>query len=82
MRRLPCSRKVERAMGIEPTSSAWEAEVMAIIRRPQNWQFYRGLGGDGKRGVLAAGIETGAARPARQPMSKMDESASEAYKPK
>ncbi len=27
---------VERAMGIEPTSSAWEAEVMAIIRRPQN----------------------------------------------
>ena len=28
-------------MGIEPTSSAWEAEVMAIIRRPQNAQFYR-----------------------------------------
>jgi hypothetical protein len=27
---------LERAMGIEPTSSAWEAEVMAIIRRPQN----------------------------------------------
>lgn len=42
MRRLSCSRKVERAMGIEPTSSAWEAEVMAIIRRPQNWRFYRG----------------------------------------
>ena len=43
--------KVERAMGIEPTSSAWEAEVMAIIRRPQNAQFYRGLGGDGKRWI-------------------------------
>ncbi|OXI34016.1 hypothetical protein CFB89_04130 [Burkholderia sp. AU16741] len=54
---------------------------MAIIRRPQNAQFYRDLAGDGKRSVLAAGIETGAARPARQPMSKMDESVSEAYKP-
>lgn len=43
MRGLRCSRKVERAMGIEPTSSAWEAEVMAIIRRPQNAQFYRGF---------------------------------------
>ncbi len=48
-------------MGIEPTSPAWEAEVMAIIRRPQNAQFYRGLGGDGKRGVLAGGSETGVA---------------------
>lgn len=35
-------------MGIEPTSSAWEAEVMAIIRRPRNWRFYRDWGGDGK----------------------------------
>lgn len=61
MRKLLCSRKVERAMGIEPTSSAWEAEVMAIIRRPQNAQFYRGLGGDGKRAVLCGGIETGMA---------------------
>ncbi len=48
-------------MGIEPTSSAWEAEVMAIIRRPQNARFYRGLGGDGKRAVLGGGIETGMA---------------------
>lgn len=61
MRRLQGSRKVERAMGIEPTSSAWEAEVMAIIRRPQSLRFYRGFGGDGKWGVLAAGIETGMA---------------------
>jgi hypothetical protein len=49
-------------MGIEPTSSAWEAEVMAIIRRPQNAQFYRGSGGDGKREVLGGGGETGIAR--------------------
>ena len=27
---------LERAMGIEPTSLAWEARVMAIIRRPQS----------------------------------------------
>ena len=26
-------------MGIEPTSSAWEAEVIAIIRRPQSSQY-------------------------------------------
>lgn len=26
-------------MGIEPMSSAWEAEVMAIIRRPQDACF-------------------------------------------
>ena len=25
---------MERTMGIEPTSSAWKAEVIAIIRRP------------------------------------------------
>lgn len=56
------SAVLERAMGIEPTSSAWEAEVMAIIRRPQNAQFYRDLAGDGKRGVLAGGSETGMAR--------------------
>lgn len=48
-------------MGIEPTSSAWEAEVIAIIRRPQNWRFYRGLGGDGKRVVSGGGSETGMA---------------------
>lgn len=35
-------------MGIEPTSSAWEAEVMAIIRRPQNGGLYREVGGEGK----------------------------------
>ncbi len=34
---------------------------MAIIRRPQNAQFYRGLGGDGKRAVLGCGIATGMA---------------------
>lgn len=38
-------------MGIEPTSSAWEAEVMAIIRRPQNAQFYMGLPRCAKRAV-------------------------------
>ena len=26
---------MERAMGVEPTSPAWEAEVIAVIRRPQ-----------------------------------------------
>ena len=26
---------MERVMGIEPTSSAWKAEVIAIIRHPQ-----------------------------------------------
>lgn len=34
-------------MGIEPTSLAWEARVIAIIRRPQSQRFYRvfwGLG--------------------------------------
>lgn len=51
--------RLERAMGIEPTSSAWEAEVMAIIRRPQNCRFYRGSGGNGKRGVWVGCIETG-----------------------
>jgi hypothetical protein len=34
---------VERAKGIEPSSSAWEAEVMAIIRRPQSLRVYRVL---------------------------------------
>lgn len=34
-------------MGIEPTSSAWEAEVMAIIRRPQNGGLYRDFCGLG-----------------------------------
>lgn len=36
---------VERAMGIEPTSLAWEARVIAIIRRPRRQRFYRVLGG-------------------------------------
>lgn len=48
-------------MGIEPTSSAWEAEVMAIIRRPQNVEFYSGLGEESKRGDWAAVIEAGIA---------------------
>src|SRR5258706_7666025 len=26
---------LERAKGVEPSSSAWEAEVMAVIRRPR-----------------------------------------------
>lgn len=39
--------RVERAMGIEPTSLAWEARVIAIIRRPQRQRLYRGFGGLG-----------------------------------
>ncbi len=39
--------KLERAMGIEPTSSAWEAEVIAIIRRPLNLCFATILQFDG-----------------------------------
>ena len=27
---------MERAMGVEPTSPAWEAEVIAVIRRPHS----------------------------------------------
>ena len=34
---------MERAMGVEPTSLAWEARVIAVIRRPQRAQSYRGL---------------------------------------
>jgi hypothetical protein len=34
-------------MGIEPTSPAWEAGVIAIIRRPQSTLFYRVFGGLG-----------------------------------
>lgn len=49
-------------MGIEPTSLAWEARVMAIIRRPQRPRFYRVFGGLGRWVVLAAGTETGIAR--------------------
>ena len=48
-------------MGIEPTSLAWEARVMAIIRRPQSRRLYRGFEGLGRGGVLAAGIVTGMA---------------------
>lgn len=36
-----CVVRVERAMGIEPTSLAWEAKVIAIIRRPRNRDFMR-----------------------------------------
>jgi hypothetical protein len=36
-------------MGIEPTSPAWEAGVIAIIRRPQSALFYTGSRGLGKR---------------------------------
>ena len=31
------NENVERAMGIEPTSLAWEARVITIIRRPRRW---------------------------------------------
>ena len=31
------SKDLERAAGIEPASSAWKAEVIAIIRRTLNW---------------------------------------------
>ncbi len=34
MRVKQCSIILERAVGIEPTSSAWKAEVIAIIRCP------------------------------------------------
>ncbi|CAM2158560.1 hypothetical protein PT2222_40372 [Paraburkholderia tropica] len=34
------SENVERAMGIEPTSPAWEAGVITIIRHPQSAPFY------------------------------------------
>lgn len=44
-------------MGIEPTSPAWEAGVIAIIRRPQNASFYRVLHRDGKAGDLCAGVK-------------------------
>jgi hypothetical protein len=35
---------LERSMGIEPTSSAWKAEVIAIIRRSRDEGFYIQLG--------------------------------------
>ncbi len=34
-------------MGIEPTSLAWEARVITIIRRPQRPRLYRDFGGLG-----------------------------------
>lgn len=49
-------------MGIEPTSSAWEAEVMAIIRRPQNGGLYREVGGEGKGDQAGARAGSFAAR--------------------
>ena len=33
---IECLFFTERAKGIEPSSPAWEAGVIAIIRRPQN----------------------------------------------
>src|SRR5579864_288531 len=45
---------VERAMGIEPTSLAWEARVIAIIRRPQSALFYAVSGDLGKLRNAAA----------------------------
>ena len=50
----PQNDAVERAMGIEPTSLAWEAKVMAIIRRPQEARFYAGC--PGKRKVCGRRI--------------------------
>ena len=42
--RLPAARadqRVERAMGVEPTSPAWEAGVMTVIRRPRHSRLWR-----------------------------------------
>ena len=40
---IPCAAQdtlnLERVMGVEPTSSAWKAEVIAIIRHPLNKPF-------------------------------------------
>lgn len=47
--------------GGEKRAGAWEARVIAIIRRPQSAQFYRVFGGKGKGVVLDAGSETGVA---------------------
>lgn len=47
---------LERAMGIEPTSLAWEARVIAIIRRPRRPRFYRvfwGLGSGVSRPLVS-----------------------------
>jgi hypothetical protein len=43
------SYKLERAAGIEPASSAWKAEVIAIIRRPHEGSLnsYHLTGGGG-----------------------------------
>ena len=45
------STDLERAVGIEPTSSAWKAEVIAIIRCPQIlilWPPHKESGGGGR----------------------------------
>ena len=38
--RRTAQRKLERVMGIEPTSWAWEAQVMAIIRHPLSGRLF------------------------------------------
>ena len=31
---------LERLMGVEPTSSAWKADVLAVVRQPRNNSTY------------------------------------------
>ena len=38
---------LERVRGIEPLSSAWKAEVIAIIRHPQNYYIKKLAGNEG-----------------------------------
>jgi hypothetical protein len=45
-------------MGIEPTSLAWEARVIAIIRRPQSAPFYAVSGGLRNRDFVVGGAKS------------------------
>ena len=51
---------MERAAGIEPASSAWKAEVIAIIRCPQhvtlNELFPKEYGGGGRIRTIEGGV--------------------------
>ena len=43
MNKKPLNRNglgVERLMGVEPTSSAWKADVLAVVRQPRNNSTY------------------------------------------
>ena len=37
---------LERLMGVEPTSSAWKADVLAVVRQPHNSVYYTCPQGD------------------------------------